>query len=435
MPSSHRRAPQCANPVQTVRPNRAPLTPRASGPRTVAVAAALTVVLVAGTACGPHRVEALAASGGPDDRAAPIDKAVQDLMAAHDLGAVIVEVTDHGRPLLTKAYGESMTGVPASVDMHFRNGAVAAQYMSTLLLRLVDQGRVALDDPVAEWFPELPRARDVTLRMLAGMTSGYPDFVSDALIEALYADPFRTFTQEELLDFAFAQPHLFRPGTNWSYAHTNYVVLGMILQQVTREPLDAALSRDVLKPLGLRDTVDPGSPEIAPPVLHAFSSERREALRIPTEQAFIEESTFWNPSWTFAEGAIQTTTISDMTRTAIGLGEGRLLSRQSYEEQIDPHLGFGHPQNGCANCRTLNEAYGFGLGAVRNGEWILQNPALAGYAGVEAYNPTTKISVAVVTTFREGSFDETGNVPNLAMNLFAAIGTIASPTSPPVVPS
>jgi hypothetical protein len=40
-----------------------------------------------------------------------------------------------------------------------------------------------------------------------------------------------------------------------------------------------------------------------------------------------------------------------------------------------------------------------------------------------------------VTTFREDSFDETGNVPNLAMNLFAAIGTIASPTSPPVVPS
>jgi hypothetical protein len=100
-----------------------------------------------------------------------------------------------------------------------------------------------------------------------------------------------------------------------------------------------------------------------------------------------------------------------------------------------PASRFGHPQNGCANCRTLNEAYGFGLGAVRNGEWILQNPALAGYAGVEAYNPTTKIAVAVVTTFREGSFDEAGNVPNLAMDLFGAIGTIASPTSPPVVPS
>jgi CubicO group peptidase (beta-lactamase class C family) len=412
---------------------RRPLVPR----RWMVAVSAFTVVLMVGAACGPSpdRAATATASNDVDNRAARINDAVQGLIAEHDLGAVIVQVTDHGRRLFTQAYGESMTGVPATADMHFRNGAVAAQYMSTLLLRLVDQGRVALDDPVGKWLPGLPHASDVTLRMLAGMTSGYPDYVGDALIEALYADPFHTFTQEELLDYAFTQPHLFTPGTNWSYAHTNYVVLGMILQQVTGEPLDAALSRDILKPLRLRDTVDPGSPEIASPVLHAFSSERREALRIPTEQTFIEESTFWNPSWTFAKGAIQTTTISDMTRTAIGLGEGRLLSRRSYEEQIDPHLGFGHPQDGCANCRTLNEAYGFGLGAVRNGEWILQNPALAGYAGVEAYNPTTKISVAVVTTFTERSFDEHGNVPNLAMDLYGAVGTIASPTSPPVVPS
>jgi CubicO group peptidase (beta-lactamase class C family) len=395
------------------------------------------VVLLAGAACGPtpDRAETVTASSDVDNWAARIDEAVQGLIAAHDLGAVILQVTDHGGPLFTRAYGESMTDVPASTDMHFRNGAVAIQYMSTLLLRLVDQHRVGLDDPVAKLLPELPHARDVTLRMLAGMTSGYPDYVADALIDALYANPFRSFTQQELLDYASAQPHLFTPGTNWSYAHTNYVVLGMILERVTGQPLDVALSRYVLKPLGLRDTVDPASPDITPPVLHAFSSERRVALGIPTGQTFIEESTFWNPSWTLAKGAIETTTISDMTRTAIGLGEGRLLSRQSYEEQIDPHLGFGHPQSGCANCRTLDEAYGFGLGAVRNGDWILQNPAFAGYAAVEAYNPTTKISVAVVTTFREGSFDETGNVPNLAMNLFAAIGTIASPTSPPVVPS
>jgi len=223
----------------------------------VVAVSTFTVVLMVGAACGPppDRATTAAASNDVDNRAARINDAVQGLIAEHDLGAVIVQVTDHGRRLFTQAYGESMTGVPATADMHFRNGAVAAQYMSTLLLRLVDQGRVGLDDAVANWLPELPHASDVTLRMLAGMTSGYPDYVSDALIEALYADPFHTFTQEELLDFAFAQPHLFTPGTNWSYAHTNAVVLGIILQQVTGKPLDAALSRGVLKPLGLRDTV------------------------------------------------------------------------------------------------------------------------------------------------------------------------------------
>jgi hypothetical protein len=62
-----------------------------------------------------------------------------------------------------------------------------------------------------------------------------------------------------------------------------------------------------------------------------------------------------------------------MTRTAIGIGSGRLLTRKSHREQINPHLGFGHPQAGCERCTTLSRLYGYGLGVVRNGSWILQN--------------------------------------------------------------
>jgi len=378
----------------------------------------------------------LLADGGArnDPRPAQVDAAIRTAMRAHDLGAVIVQVTDHGRIVTTRAYGESMTGVPATTDMHFRNGAVAIQYMSTLLLRLVDQRRVRVDDKVAQWLPDLPHANEITLEMLARMTSGYPDYVGDALADRQQADPFGAFTQQELLDLAFAQPQLFPPGTNWSYAHTNYVVLGMILERVTRQPLDVALRQQVLGPLGLRDTVDPGTPEITRPVLHAFSAERRPALGIPAGTPFLEESTYWNPSWTLAQGAIETTNIADMTRTAIGLGEGRLLSPGSYAQQIDPHIGFGHEQPGCRNCHQLNAHYGYGFGTVRNGGWILQNPAFAGYAAVEAYNPATKVSIAVVTTFREGSYEANGDIPNYATTLYEAIGAIVSPDSPPITP-
>ena len=68
------------------------------------------------------------------------------------------------------------------------------------------------------------------------------------------------------------------------------------------------------------------TPEIPRPVLHAFSSERREALRIPAGTPYYEESTFWNPSWTITHGAVQTTDIYDLEATAAGLGSGRLLS-------------------------------------------------------------------------------------------------------------
>jgi hypothetical protein len=78
----------------------------------------------------------------------------------------------------TVVMGESMTGVPATVEMHFRNGAVAISYLGTVLLQLVDEGKVALDDTIDEWLPDTLAAEKVTLRMLANCTSGYPDYVT-----------------------------------------------------------------------------------------------------------------------------------------------------------------------------------------------------------------------------------------------------------------
>jgi CubicO group peptidase (beta-lactamase class C family) len=96
------------------------------------------------------------------------------------------------------------------------------------------------------------------------------------------------------------------------------------------QPLNVALRRQVLRPLGLRNTVASQTAAIPEPVLHAYSSEGRPYLGIPASTPFLEESTFWNPSWTLARGAVETTDIADLTRTAIGIGSGRLLSRRSY---------------------------------------------------------------------------------------------------------
>src|SRR4051794_18036873 len=70
-------------------------------------------------------------------QAAAIDKGVQTNMTERHLRSAIVRVRVDGKDIVTKAYGESMAGVPATTDMHFRNGAVAISYVSTLLLQLV----------------------------------------------------------------------------------------------------------------------------------------------------------------------------------------------------------------------------------------------------------------------------------------------------------
>ena len=361
---------------------------------------------------------------------------MRDAIAHHGIRAAIVQVTVAGRPVITRAYGSSMTGVPATTNMHFRNGAVAISYMSTLLLRLVDEGKVKLTDKISQWLPNLRYGNRVTLGMLAEMTAGYHDYELDPrLTKMQYSDPFAAITTNQQLRLALDKPLQFAPGTNWSYSHSDYVILGLVLEKITRQPLNVALQRMVLGPLGLRSTVASQTAAIPSPVLHAYSAERRSFLGIPRGRPFIEDSTYWSPAWTLASGAVETTDIADMTRTAIGIGSGRLLSRRSYREQINPHIGFGHPEASCERCQRLNRLYGYGLGVARNGSWILQNPLFGGYAAIEAYLPSKRISIALVTTFKASGFDAQGNYTNYWTQLYAKLGAILAPGDRPPTPS
>lgn len=399
---------------------------------------AATCMLAVLTACAPAPVDTDTSPPGTDSsKADAVMRIVREAMRQDHLKAVIVRVTVDGNEVVTDAVGDSMTGVPATPAMHFRNGAVAISYVSTLLLKLVEENRVGLDDKLSTWLPEVPHSDQVTLRQLAQMTSGYVDYVigNTAMNDALFADPFRAWTTHDLLKYATSQPLLYKPGTNWNYAHTNYVLLGMALEKATGEKMANLLSDKVLGPLGLTNTVASLSAEIPSPVLHAFTSERRQALGIPAATPFYEESTFWNPSWTITHGAIQTSNIYDLEATAVGIGSGRLLRRESYDQMVSTELrGKTRAQPGCTTCMEMTEGYTYGLGIVISGNWLMQNPMFAGYAAAEAYLPSQKIAIAVATTFAPEAFNEQGDYSNAAEELFRKIGAEMAPDDAPPMP-
>jgi CubicO group peptidase (beta-lactamase class C family) len=374
-----------------------------------------------------------AATSQPE-QASAIAEIVQKSMKTEHLRAVIVKVTQGDKVIISQAFGESMTGVPATTAMHFPNGAVAFAYVSTLLMEFVDEDKVKLDDTIDRWMPTLPEANKVTLKMLANQTSGYPDFETDpAWLAAWSADPFHIWTFEERLKYAFSRPVQFAPGTNWSYAHTNFMILGEILAKIGKKPLDTLLREKVLQPMGLKNTTASQTSEIPSPVLHAFDSERRVALKIPSGVAFYEESSFWNAQWGTPMGANQTTNIDDMATTAVKVGTGALLSKSSYEAMTGPHLlGFGKKQDNCApSCFTQVEGYNYGIGVVRSGSWLLQNPLLDGYSATEAYLPSKKIAIAVAVTFAPEAFDSQGNYSNSSDKVFRSIGAYLAPDDAP----
>jgi CubicO group peptidase (beta-lactamase class C family) len=371
------------------------------------------------------------------DQASAIANIVQKAMKTEHLRAVIVKVTQGDKVVVRQAFGESIDGVPATTAMHFRNGAVAFAYLGTLLMQFVDEHKVKLDDTIERWMPSLPEANKITLKMLANQTSGYPDYETDPKwLAAFNADPFHIWTYEERLKYAFSRPMMFEPGTNWSYAHTNFMILGEILAKIGGKPLDVLLREKVFVPMGLKNTVASQTSEIPSPVLHAFDSERRTALKIPANVAFTEESTFWNPQWGTPMGANETTTIDDMATTAAKVGSGAFLSKESYEAMTGPHLlGFGKKQDNCApSCGTQTNVYNYGLGVVRSGSWLLQNPLLGGYAAIEGYLPSKKIAIAVAVTFAPEAFDSEGNYHNSGDALFRLIGAYMAPDDAPPLP-
>lgn len=369
-------------------------------------------------------------------KAAAVLKIVRDTMTQAHLKAALVRVTVDGKEILTQGLGESMTGVPAMPSDFFRNGAVAISYVATLLLELVDEKKVSLDDKLATWLPDIPNADRVTLGQLAQMTSGYRDYVlgNPGFDAALDADPFRQWTPQELLGYAVNKPLLYEPGTNWNYAHTNYVLLGLALEKATGEGMPKLLQDKVLGPLALINTANSYTPQIPVPTLHTFTSERRATLKIPAGTPFYEESTFWNPSWTITHGAIQTTNIYDLEATAVGIGSGKLLSPESYKAMVSTDLrGHTTALPGCATCAAQDEMYTYGLGIVISGNWLLQNPMFAGQAAVEAYLPSKKIAIAVAVTYRPEAFDDRGDYRNEAETLFRRIGAELAPDDAPPV--
>jgi CubicO group peptidase (beta-lactamase class C family) len=390
------------------------------------------------TGCAPGALPTESPTSSTENaKADAVMRIVRDTLAQEHLKAVIVRVTVDGKELVTEAVGESMTGVPATTGMHFRNGAVAISYVSTLLLKLVDEKKVSLDDKLSKWLPEIPHADRVTLGQLAHMTSGYVDYVigNTAMNDALYANPFRRWTVHEMLQYAVDQPLLYQPGTNWNYAHTNYVLLGLALEKATAQEMSKLLSDKVLRPLGLTNTVNSLTPEIPSPVLHAFSSERRAFLKIPADTPFYEESTFWDPSWTITHGAIQTTNIYDMEATAVGIGSGKLLTADSYKKMVSTELrGKTHKQPGCTTCDEMTDAYTYGLGIVISGDWLVQNPMFGGYGAIEAYLPSQKIAIAAAVTFNPEAFDDQGNYSNAADPLFRRIAAQLAPDDAPPMP-
>lgn len=219
-------------------------------------------------------------------------------------------------------YARAGTGIAR--DDHFRAGSMTKTFIATLVLQLAEEHRLKLSDTVEQHLPGLVRGagndgRTITLRALLTHTSGLHDFTADT--KGLVP-----LSPRQAVRMALTHPpaHAGR----FSYSNTNYVLLGMVVRQVTGHSYAAEAERRIIAPLGLTGTSFPGS---------------RMALPSPHGRAYAADGTDvteLDPRVAGAAGEL-VTTLTDLDRFYAALLGGRLLPPRRLREMRDTRAAHG----------------------------------------------------------------------------------------------
>jgi len=165
-----------------------------------------------------------------------IDTAINEILAKTGAPSASVAVVRDGKLDWARAYGLATLEpkTPAMPAMRYSIGSISKQFTASAILMLAEEGKLSLDDRVVRWLPELTRAKDVTIRELLSMTSGYQDFWPQDYVMPGMLEP---ATAQQIADTWAKKPLDFEPGTKWQYSNTNYVIAGMIAERAAGMPL------------------------------------------------------------------------------------------------------------------------------------------------------------------------------------------------------
>ncbi|MCP3816825.1 beta-lactamase family protein [Streptomyces sp. A3M-1-3] len=342
--------------------------------RTILAALAAVLLVCAGTA--PGRTTAQQDDFDPVT-VERLDKTINEIMERADIPGVNIGLWIPGRGTYVKSFGVSdqASGTPMKSDLHMRIGSLTKTFTITGVLQLVDRGKVGLDDPIAEYVAGVPEGDRITLRELAGMRSGLFDYSEDnSWMRSLLADPQRTWTPRQLLDYAFAHPLNFPPGTKWEYSNTNTILLGLVIEKVTGQPLGAYLEQQVYEPLKLAGTSFPTNNAMPDPYAQGYTDF--------TEDGTVAEATNWNPSWAWAAGAM-ISDLNDLHTWVPALADGRLLAPETQKQRL-AFRPIGYPD------------VSYGLGIMRVNDWIGHNGDLPGYETLAVQLPSRRATLVIL---------------------------------------
>ena len=304
---------------------------------------------------------------------------------AHGVSAAVVFPD---QSVWTGVSGISHDDVPIGPDMLFAIGSITKNVVATLVLQLAEEGALTLDDPISRWLPAYRHVDpNITIRQLLSHTSGiYMFWENQRIWDELKADRTRIWTPEEVLSY-IEEPY-FAPGDGYRYSNTNYLLLAMIVEEVTGSSLSGEFRERFWQTLGMENTFLSQEEEIPDNQAHVYGDNFNQDgsnIDLTFLPRVSHESIGYGSSGLFM-------TAQNLARWSHALFGGELLQQRSMDEMLDvvefrPH----------ANMR----AYGLGVEAfVRQ---LSSGKEAVGHAGGNigttaymVYLPDSRVSVAVM---------------------------------------
>jgi CubicO group peptidase (beta-lactamase class C family) len=237
-----------------------------------------------------------------------------------------VLISHGGNILLDQGYGFKSFSDSSRNDGNtiFQIGSVTKQFTAAAILKLQEDNKLNVQDKINKYFPSFPKGDSITIENLLTHTSGIFNYTNDPAF--MQTEAVKPITEEKMIALFKDKPLNFSPGTNWSYSNSGYMLLGYIIQKVSKKPYEQALRNLVFKPLTMNST--------GFDFAGLKNPEKAKGYFMISDKA-NKEATVVDSSVSYAAGAIYSTT-GDLYKWHKGLLENKVIQKASFEKAATP---------------------------------------------------------------------------------------------------
>jgi len=296
---------------------------------------------------------------------------LMDILAEKNQAMGSLTISRKGIVVYSRAIGYSYISanekLPATNHTKYRIGSISKMFTATMIFQLIEDGKLSLTKTLDKYFPQLPNASKITISNLLNHRSGLHNFTDDPEYATWETQP---KTQDEMLAIISKSPVDFQPNEKCSYSNSNYVVLGYIIEQISKQSYSKNLSIRITSKIGLSNTY----------VGAKTDTKKNESFSYRFLNGW-EQGPETDMSIPGAAGAIVSTT-ADLTKSIESLFSLKLVSNSSLSQM-----------------KTMTDGFGMGMFQIPFYEKSAygHNGGIDGFASTLAYFPEDSLAVAYCT--------------------------------------